>query len=99
MIFDQYCTQVMIWFFSPFVDSLRGLQQVSQLKKIQQRLMIRQAYLGGLSESLKICDPVPLGWIARESTDQLSDAPDQERFRMLGKTLVAADGSVGNTVG
>lgn len=91
---DQYCTLVLLWFYSPIVDSLRGLQQVSQLKKIQQRLKIPRTSLGSLSESVKLFDPEPLKKIARELADQLPDAPAPERFRGLGKTLVAVDGSV-----
>ncbi|WP_373651670.1 hypothetical protein [Schlesneria sp. DSM 10557] len=94
MIFDQYWTRVLMWFVSPFVYSLRGLQQVPQLKEIRQGLRIRQISLGSLSKSLKIYDPEPLKQIARELADQLPDAPIPERFRGLGKTPVAVDGSV-----
>lgn len=91
---DQYCMLVLLWFYSPIVDSLRGLQQVSQLKKIQQKLKIPRTSLGSLSESVKIFDPAPLKQIARELADQLPERTTPERFRGLGKTLVAVDGSV-----
>lgn len=91
---DQYCLLVLLWFYSPIVDSLRGLKQVSQLKKIQQKLKIPQASLGSLSESVKIFDPEPLKRIARELADHLPEPSTPERFRGLGKTLVAVDGSV-----
>jgi len=29
---DQYCTLILLWLFSPIIDSLRGLQQASMLK-------------------------------------------------------------------
>src|SRR3990172_2142998 len=31
---DQYCTLILLWLFSPLVDSLRGLQQASELDKV-----------------------------------------------------------------
>ncbi|MBM4011887.1 MAG: IS4/IS5 family transposase, partial [Planctomycetes bacterium] len=31
---DQYCTLILLWFFSPVVDSLRGIQQASELDKV-----------------------------------------------------------------
>ena len=34
---DQYCTLILLWLYSPIVDSLRGLQQASLLKKIQKK--------------------------------------------------------------
>ena len=33
---DQYCMLILIWLFTPIVDSLRGLQQVSDLDQLRQ---------------------------------------------------------------
>jgi hypothetical protein len=30
---DQYCALILLWMFSPLVDSLRGLQQASELER------------------------------------------------------------------
>ena len=46
---DQYCTLVLLWMYSPIVDSLRGLQQASQLKKVQKRFNLSRFSLGSLS--------------------------------------------------
>src|SRR5438309_12120390 len=32
--YDQYCSLVLLFYFNPIVDSLRGIQQASQLGKI-----------------------------------------------------------------
>jgi hypothetical protein len=62
---DQYCTLILLWLYSPIVNSLRGLQQASALKKVQQKFGIRRASLGSLSESVRVFDPEPLKQIAR----------------------------------
>jgi hypothetical protein len=45
---DQYCTLVLLWLYSPIVDSLRGLQQASRLKKVQNKFGIKPTSLGSL---------------------------------------------------
>src|SRR6478752_1409824 len=68
---DHYCTLVLLWLYSPIIDSLRGLQQASQLEKVQKKLKLPRASLGSLSESVAVFDPEPLKQIARELADQL----------------------------
>jgi len=63
---DQYCTLILLWLYSPIVDSLRGLQQASQLKKVQKKFGVARTSLGSLSESVSIFDPEPLKQIANE---------------------------------
>lgn len=102
---DRYCTLILLWLFSPIVDSLRGLQQVSALKKVQQKFGIRRASLGSLSESVRVFDPEPLKQIARELGDQLpsvqrrriSRGDEEARLDQLsatGKTITAVDGTI-----
>ena len=43
---DQYCMLVLLYLFNPVVTSLRGLQQASELKKIQKKLGCARASLG-----------------------------------------------------
>ena len=54
---DQYGTLILLWLFSPILDSLRGVQQASGFKKLQNKFGISQASLGSLSESVRIFDP------------------------------------------
>jgi Transposase DDE domain len=90
---DQYCLLVLMWLYNPVVDSLRGLQQASDLKKVQQRLGVGRASLGSLSESVTIFDPEPLAKLAEELSDKLPDwTPD--RFDCIDKKITAVDGSV-----
>ena len=36
--FDEYCCLVLLFFFNPMVDSVRALQQASELKAVQKKL-------------------------------------------------------------
>lgn len=91
---DQYCMLIMLWMYSPIVDSLRGLQQASQLKKVQEKLKISGASLGSLSESVAVFDPEPLKEIAAELFERLPHPAVPANLQGLDKTLVAVDGSV-----
>ena len=43
---DQYCSLILLWFFSPIVDSLRGLQQAGTLDKVRKNFGVGRASLG-----------------------------------------------------
>ncbi len=36
--FDQYAALILLYFFNPIVTSLRGIQQASELRKVQRKL-------------------------------------------------------------
>ena len=64
--FDQYCMLILLYLFNPIVTSLRGLQQASELAKVQKRLGCSRAALGSLSESAAVFDPQRLQEIVLE---------------------------------
>jgi hypothetical protein len=94
---DQYCSLILLWFFSPIVDSLRGLQQAGTLDKVRKNFGVGRASLGSLSEGVAVFDPEPLKEIAQELFDQLPDV-SAGRFDVVGQTLTAVDGSVVETL-
>lgn len=94
---DQYCTLILIWLFSPVVDSLRGLQQASKLDKVRKKFGVERTSLGSLSESVRLFDPEPLKQIAEELSHHLP-GPTASQFDSIGQTITAVDGSVINTV-
>ena len=94
---DQYCTLILLWFFSPIVDSLRGIQQAAELDKVRKHFGVGRASLGSLSEGVAVFDPEPLREIAQELFDQLPDV-SAGRFDLVGQTLTAVDGSVVETL-
>ena len=90
---DQYCTLILLWLFNPLLNSLRGLQQASDLEKVRKRLGVGRASLGSLSESVTIFDPEPLKQIASELALEVP-AATPSRFDAVGQRLTAVDGSV-----
>ena len=57
---------VLLFLFNPIVTSLRGIQQASELKKVQKKLGCPRVSLGSLSEATQVFDPEPLRQIAAE---------------------------------
>ena len=47
--YDQYTALILLYFFNPVVTSLRGIQQASELQKVQRKLGCARASLGSLS--------------------------------------------------
>jgi Transposase DDE domain len=56
LFFDQYACLLLLYFFTPTLTSLRGLQQATTLAKVQRRLGIRPTSLGALSEAATVFD-------------------------------------------
>jgi hypothetical protein len=48
LFYDQYATLLLLYFFTPTVTSLRGIQQVSELAKVQQRWGVGRTALSTL---------------------------------------------------
>lgn len=90
---DHYCLLVLMWLYNPVIDSLRGMQQASELAKVRKRLGVGRASLGSLSESVTVFDPEPLARIAEELSDKLPDRTPQ-KFDAIDKKITAVDGSV-----
>jgi len=91
--FDQYAALILLFFFNPIVSSLRGVQQASCLKKVQDKLGCSRTSLGSLSEAARIFDAEPLQHIVGELAQQalpLSAGKDAEVLR----GLTAVDGSL-----
>jgi len=52
--YDHYCMLLLLFLFNPIVTSLRGVQQASELKKVQKKLGCARASLGSLSEATSV---------------------------------------------
>jgi hypothetical protein len=91
--FDHYASHFLLYFFNPIVSSLRGIQQASQLEKVQQRLHCSRASLGSLSEAARVFDPGLLEPIIRELGGMIEPAASTRQERALAN-LTAVDGSL-----
>jgi Transposase DDE domain len=98
LFFDQYCAFLLLFLFNPIVTSLRGIQQASELKKVQKKLGCPRASLGSLSEATQVFDPEPVKQIARELAGQLEPLGKDRQFPEVKHLITAVDGSVFKTL-
>ena len=68
--YDQYCMLLLLYLFNPVVTSLRGIQQASELKKVQKKLGCARAALGSLSEATSVFDAERLKEIIGGTTNR-----------------------------
>jgi hypothetical protein len=93
LFFDQYAALLLLYFFSPIITSLRGLQQASDLDKVQKLLGIQHLSLGSLSEATGVFNAEPLRQIVQELSQRalpLEQGHDAEALR----NLTAVDGTI-----
>jgi hypothetical protein len=83
----------LFYFFNPTITSLRGLQQASELEKVQQALGCSRVSLGSLSEAADVFNPQLLEGIIAE-LGQRVPAAELPREQQALKDLVAVDGSL-----
>lgn len=91
--FDHYASHLLLYFFNPIVDSLRGIQQASQLQKVQRALGCSRASLGSLSEAARVFDPALLEPIIAELAGKVEPVASTREARALAN-LTAVDGSL-----
>jgi len=90
---DQYCMLVLLYLFNPIVTSLRGVQQASELKKVQKKLGCARASLGSLSESVTVFDSERLKPIIEGLGEKLKPVGADKRLSGI-KGLTLVDGSI-----
>lgn len=96
--FDHYCAFILLYLFNPIVTSLRGIQQASELKKVQKKLGCPRSSLGSLSEATQVFDPEPVRQIASELADQLTPLRHDRAFPEVKHLITAVDGTVVKTL-
>lgn len=96
--YDQYCLLILLFLFNPIVTSLRGIQQASELKKVQKKLGCSRASLGSLSEAVTVFDPERLKRIIAELGQELQPLGRHERPTGIQQTLTIVDGTLLNAL-
>jgi len=92
--FDQYAALILLYFFNPIVTSLRGIQQTSQLQKVQRLLGCPRASLGSLSEAARAFAPELLVGIIGELVEQLPPIQKNTAFDEIRGILTLVDGTL-----
>ena len=92
--YDQHAALILLYFFNPIITSLRGIQQASELQKVQRILGCPRASLGSLSEANHVFDADLLRGVIGELVDQLSPIHKDTRLDELKGILTLVDGSL-----
>jgi hypothetical protein len=102
LLFSHYAGLVLVGLFNPTLQSLRGLSQLSELRKVQKVIGGERASLGSLSESVRIFNPALMEPIVHELLQALRSrvrgTPAADLPEELARRLVAVDGSVLKTL-
>jgi len=96
---DQYTSLLLLYMFNPICTSLRSIQQVSELKKVQKFFGAARASLGSLSEASTVFDSELLKSIIQELSTKLDNVSSIPGFDSSKGTLTAVDGSLIEAVG
>ena len=91
---DQYTMLILLYMFNPICNSLRSLQKVSELKKVQKFFGCPRASLGSLSEASSVFDSELLKNIILELSKKLKNASHIPGLKKSNDILTAVDGSI-----
>jgi len=94
LFYDQYIALILLYYFNPILTSLRGIQQASQLKKVQKKLKCSRAALGSLSDAARVFDPELLLQIIGELAEQLQPLDLRKGYDQIHGVLTLVDGSL-----
>ena len=92
--YDQYAALMLLFFFNPIIDSMRGLIQASKLEKVQRKLGVRRTSLGSFSEAASIFDPELLQPIVQHLGAQVTPLKHDTRLDQVPGVLTLVDGTV-----
>ena len=92
--FDQHVALILLYFFNPIVTSLRGIQQTSELAKVQRKLRCPRASLGSLSEANRVFDAEVLRGVVGDLLETLSPMRRDTRLDEIQGILTLVDGSL-----
>lgn len=93
LFYDGYAALLLLYFFSPILTSLRGLQQASELAKVRARLGVGRASLGALSEAPHVFDPALLRRVVVETARRVRHRLPRPDCDALAD-LIAVDGTL-----
>jgi Transposase DDE domain len=94
LFYDQYACLLLLFFFNPIVQSLRGLQQASTLDKVQRLLGCPRVSRGSLSEASRVFDPELLHALISDLAAQNLPLVVRGKEAEALRGLTAVDGSL-----
>jgi hypothetical protein len=92
LFYDQYVCLILLYFFSPTLTSLRGLQAATASAKVQKATTCERTSLGSLSEAPAVFDPELLRPILADLARRAGPAVTGKEAEAL-RGLTAVDGT------
>jgi Transposase DDE domain len=93
LYFDHYGGLLLLYFFTPILTSLRGIQQASELKKVQRLVGCKRASLGSLSEASSVFEAGVLQGVIQELAGAIKPLESRQEWQALAG-VTAVDGSL-----
>jgi hypothetical protein len=93
LFYDQYASLLLVYFFTPALESLRALQQATNWKQTERKLGLGRTSLGSLSEASRVFDAELLRRIVQELAQQATPLLKGKEAEAL-RGLTAVDGSI-----
>jgi hypothetical protein len=91
---DQYAALLLLYLFNPVCTSLRAVQRLSQLEKVQKKLGLRRCSLGSLSEAARVFDSQALQEIVTQVARKTRPVARSARVPELHEILTIVDGTL-----
>jgi hypothetical protein len=92
--YDQYLSLMLLYMFSPICDSLRMVQQATELEKVQKIVGAPRFGRGTISDAGKIFDPELLKGVIGQLAERVPDGPMGKLKRDdLNEIITLVDGS------
>jgi len=90
----DYLSLILFSFFNPVVDSMRGLCQASNLKRVQEEICTRPVSLGSFSEAQSVFDPEVPKEVFADLFRQIPADKLDPRLKKFGDRIQIVDGSL-----
>jgi hypothetical protein len=90
---DQYISLLLLYMFNPVCESLRALQEASEIKKVQRVLGVPRSSLGSLSEGARVFDSELLVGVIGELAQRLGPVRHDGRLDDVEAVLTLVDGT------
>jgi hypothetical protein len=91
---DHYIALLLLYFFNPVVTSLRAIQRVSELEKVQKVLGVRRTSLGSLSEAGTVFDARLIEPLLQHLAAKALPLETDPKLKAVEQTLLAVDGTL-----
>lgn len=92
--YDEYCAYLLLYFFTPTLTSMRGLQVASGFDNVRTKLGLPRFSLGSFSEAGAVFDPERLVPIMKQIGGRLADIGADPRLSALERRPTPVDGTL-----